>query len=120
MSWCRLILLIFLIAAETVLAAPARVILLRHAEKPADESTTLRLASPAVRELRPDRRRADGANLSERPSQRRTRDHGIVYLGNPDLNVPDLKSSPAQRGDEQAEHVLTVQLLKPGAAQQAE
>ena len=39
MKPCRLILLLFLIAAETVLARPARVILLRHAEKPPDEST---------------------------------------------------------------------------------
>ena len=39
MNWCRLILLLFLIARETVLAAPARVILLRHAEKPPDESS---------------------------------------------------------------------------------
>jgi hypothetical protein len=34
MKSCRLILLLSLIAAETVLARPARVILLRHAEKP--------------------------------------------------------------------------------------
>jgi hypothetical protein len=39
MKSCRLILLLCLIAAETVLAAPARVILLRHAEKPPDKST---------------------------------------------------------------------------------
>ena len=39
MKWCRLIIMILLVAAETVLAAPARVILLRHAEKPPDEST---------------------------------------------------------------------------------
>jgi hypothetical protein len=39
MKWCRLILLLlFLIAAETVLARPARIILLRHAEKPPDKS----------------------------------------------------------------------------------
>jgi hypothetical protein len=38
MKYCRLVLLLFLIAAETVLARPARVILLRHAEKPPDES----------------------------------------------------------------------------------
>jgi hypothetical protein len=35
---CRLLLLLVLIAAETVLARPARVILLRHAEKPPGES----------------------------------------------------------------------------------
>jgi hypothetical protein len=39
MKCCRLILLLFLIAAENVLARPARVILLRHAEKPPDESS---------------------------------------------------------------------------------
>jgi len=39
MRCCRLILLLCLIAAETVLARPARVILLRQAEKPPDEST---------------------------------------------------------------------------------
>jgi hypothetical protein len=39
MKYCRLTLLLFLIAAETVLARPARVILLRHAEKPPDEFT---------------------------------------------------------------------------------
>jgi hypothetical protein len=39
MTCCRLILVFLLIAAEAVLAAPARVILLRHAEKPPDEST---------------------------------------------------------------------------------
>src|ERR1035437_2069778 len=38
MKCCRLILVLFLIAAETVLARPARIILLRHAEKPPDES----------------------------------------------------------------------------------
>ncbi|MGO8926235.1 MAG: histidine phosphatase family protein [Limisphaerales bacterium] len=38
MKYCRLILLLFLIAAETASALPARVILLRHAEKPPDES----------------------------------------------------------------------------------
>ena len=38
MKYCRLILLLFLIAAENVLARPARVILLRHAEKPPGES----------------------------------------------------------------------------------
>jgi len=38
MKYCRLILLLLLIAAEAVLARPARVILLRHAEKPPDES----------------------------------------------------------------------------------
>ena len=38
MKYCRLVLLLFLIAAETVLARPAQVILLRHAEKPPDES----------------------------------------------------------------------------------
>ena len=39
MKWCRLILMILLVATETVSARPARVILLRHAEKPPDEST---------------------------------------------------------------------------------
>jgi hypothetical protein len=39
MNLCRLILLIFFVAAESVSARPARVILLRHAEKPPDEST---------------------------------------------------------------------------------
>ena len=39
MKYCRLILLLFLIPAENVLARPARVILLRHAEKPLDESS---------------------------------------------------------------------------------
>jgi hypothetical protein len=34
MKYRRLILLLFLIAEETVLARPARVIALRHAEKP--------------------------------------------------------------------------------------
>ena len=38
MKYCHLILLLFLIAAETVLARPAQVILLRHGEKPPDES----------------------------------------------------------------------------------
>jgi len=38
MKYCRLVLLLFLIAAETVLARPAQVILLRHAEKPPDAS----------------------------------------------------------------------------------
>ena len=38
MKYCRLVLLLFLFAAETVLARPARVILLRHAEKPPNES----------------------------------------------------------------------------------
>jgi hypothetical protein len=38
MKCCRLILLLFLIAAENVVARPARVILLRHAEKPPGES----------------------------------------------------------------------------------
>ena len=38
MKYCRLILLLVLIAAETVLARPTQVILLRHAEKPPDES----------------------------------------------------------------------------------
>ena len=38
MKPCRLLLLLVLIAAETVLARPARVILLRHAEKPPGES----------------------------------------------------------------------------------
>lgn len=38
MNYCRLILPLFLVAAETVLARPAQVILLRHAEKPSDES----------------------------------------------------------------------------------
>ena len=38
MKHCRLLLLLVLIAAETVLARPARVILLRHAEKPQGES----------------------------------------------------------------------------------
>src|ERR1035441_8993388 len=39
MKWCRLILMILLVVTETVSARPARVILLRHAEKPPDEST---------------------------------------------------------------------------------
>ena len=39
MNCWRLILMFLLIAAEAVLAAPARVILLRHAEKLPDEST---------------------------------------------------------------------------------
>ena len=38
MKYGRLILLLLFIAAETVLARPARVILLRHAEKPPDDS----------------------------------------------------------------------------------
>ena len=38
MKYCRLMLLLFLIAVESVIARPARVILLRHAEKPPDES----------------------------------------------------------------------------------
>jgi hypothetical protein len=38
MKYCRFVLLLFLIAAETAFARPARVILLRHAEKPLDES----------------------------------------------------------------------------------
>jgi hypothetical protein len=38
MKYCRLVLLLFLIAVETVWARPAQVILLRHAEKPRDES----------------------------------------------------------------------------------
>jgi len=38
MICCRLILLLFLFAAEAALARPARVILLRHAEKPPDKS----------------------------------------------------------------------------------